>query len=88
MIMNIEKAKAISDAVFVTAMEEAKESGMRQGEEKGREQGIKQGVEQGYEKASIELATNCLKLGLTIEQVSKAARLDIEVVRKLSVEQE
>ncbi|MGM0169297.1 hypothetical protein IGI39_003613 [Enterococcus sp. AZ135] len=44
MIMNIEKAKAISDAVFVTAIEEAKKSGMKQGEE----QGIKQGIELKY----------------------------------------
>ena len=45
-------------------------------------------MKKGYEKASIELAINCLKLGLTIEQVSKAAKLDIEVVKKLSEEHE
>ncbi|MGM0169296.1 hypothetical protein IGI39_003612 [Enterococcus sp. AZ135] len=72
MIMNIEKAKAISDAVFVTAMEEAKESGMKQ----------------GNDEAKREIAINSLKSGLTIEQVSKITGLDMKVVKKLSEEHE
>ncbi|MGL9728066.1 Rpn family recombination-promoting nuclease/putative transposase [Enterococcus sp. DIV0756] len=80
MIMNIEKAKAISDAVYVTAMEEAEEKGMKIGMEKG--------MERGMEKASRKIAINCLKNGLTIEQVSEITDLAIEEVRKLTEEQE
>lgn len=72
--MNIEKAKAISDAVYVTSMEEAEEIGTRIG------------MKIGMEIARRKIATNCLKNGLTIKQTSEITDLAIEEVKKLSEE--
>ncbi|MBO0454654.1 Rpn family recombination-promoting nuclease/putative transposase [Candidatus Enterococcus murrayae] len=84
MIMNIEKSKAISDAVFVTAIEEAKEAGIKQ----GINQGIKQGLEQGREEERLAIIINLLKSGMTVEQVSKATGSDVGLVKKISEERE
>lgn len=66
MIMKIDKSKAIHDAVFATAIEEA--------EEKGREE----------EKHT--LAIQFLKVGSTVEQVSEATGIGIDLVRKMKNE--
>lgn len=72
MIMKIDKSKAIHDAVFATAIEEAEEKG------------IKRGIEQEREV----VARNLLKMGLSAEQISKATGLDTELVRKLNEKQD
>ena len=70
MIMKIDKSKAIHDAVFATAIEEAKE----------------QGIEQGREEERRTLAVKLLKTGLSIEQVSEVTGLSIDFLIKLKSE--
>ncbi|MGM0168937.1 hypothetical protein IGI39_004692 [Enterococcus sp. AZ135] len=72
MIMKIDKSKAIHDAVFATAIEEAEERGILQ----GREQ----------EKRSLVL--NLLKLSLPLSQISEASGVDIETLKKWQKELE
>ena len=71
MIMNIEKSKAISDAVIVTAMEN----------------GRKEGLEEGRKEEKRTLAIEFLKIGVSPEKVAKATGLDIETVHKLKNQQ-
>lgn len=76
MIMNIEKSKAISDAVFATAREE------------GLEQGIELGIEQGIEKEKYSVAMKLLKLGDSVERVVNVTGLDVALVEKMKREQD
>ncbi|MDT2600336.1 hypothetical protein P7D85_11165 [Enterococcus hulanensis] len=71
MIMNIEKSKAISDAVIVTAMEN----------------GRKEGLEEGRKEEKRTLAIEFLKIGVSPEKVAKVTGLDIETVHKLKNQQ-
>lgn len=80
MIMKIDKSKAIHDAVFATAIEEA--------EEKGIKEGIKKGIEQGREEEKRELAINLLKTDLSINKISEVTGLDEKVVEQLKAEQD
>lgn len=80
MIMNIEKSKAISDAVFATAREE--------GLEQGIELGIEQGIEQGIEKEKYSVAIKLLKLGDSVERVVNVTGLDVALVEKMKREQD
>ena len=50
------------------------------GYDKGLEAGIKQGLEQGARKEKLEIAKNLLNMGLSIEQVIKATRLNKEEI--------
>lgn len=79
MIMKIDKSKAIHDAVFATAIEEA--------EEKGIKEGIKKGIEQGREEEKRELAINLLETDLSITKISEVTGLDVKVVEQLKAEQ-
>lgn len=48
---------------------------------KGREEGLAEGREEGAHKKAIETATNLLKMGLSVEQVSQATGLSVEEVK-------
>lgn len=72
MIMRIDKEKAVNDAILSTKYRE------------GREEGIELGIAQ--EKRTIALES--LKIGISLEQVSKATGLDIETLKKLKSESE
>ena len=74
MIMKINKSKAIHDAVFATAIEEAKEKG------------LEQGIEQGREEERQILAAKLLKTGLSLEQVCEVTGLSIDFLIKLKSE--
>ena len=67
MIMNMNKAKMINDAVMSTAV--------RKAEERGTERGIKE--------AKLEDALKFLKMGLSVEQVAEGTGLPIEEVEKI-----
>ncbi|MBO0451161.1 hypothetical protein [Candidatus Enterococcus murrayae] len=62
MIMNIEKSKAISDAVFVTAMEE----GRKEGEEK-----TKQALAIEFLKIGVSVEQVAKATKLTTEEIEK-----------------
>ena len=62
---------------------EGKEEGLAEGLEKGRTEGKKEGFAEGEHNAKIETARNFLRLGLSVEQVSKGTGLTIEEIKKL-----
>ncbi|MDU5334980.1 Rpn family recombination-promoting nuclease/putative transposase [Enterococcus sp.] len=84
MIMKIDKSKAIHDAVFATAIEEAEEKGIKEGIKKG----IQRGIAQGREEEKRELAINLLKTDLSITKISEDTGLDVKVVEQLKAEQD
>lgn len=84
MIMKIDKSKAIHDAVFATAIEEAEEKGIKEGIKKG----IQRGIAQGREEEKRELAINLLKTDLSITKISEVTGLDVKVVEQLKAEQD
>ncbi len=49
----------------------------------GRKEGLEEGREEGAENKSIEIATNLLKCGMTIEFVHKNTELPIDEVKKI-----
>ena len=71
MIMNMNKAKMINDAVMSTAVRKAEE------------RGVEQGIELGIEREKLEIALNLLKMGLLVEQVVEGTGLPIEEVEKI-----
>ena len=71
MIMNMNKAKMINDAVMSTAVRKAEE------------RGVEQGIELGIEREKLEIALNLLKMGLSVEQVVEGTGLPIEEVEKI-----
>jgi len=62
-----------------------REEGLEEGLEKGREEGLEKGREEGLEKGREEekekIIKNLLSLGVNVEQIAKAAELDVEKVR-------
>lgn len=67
MIMKIDKARAIREAEL----------------EEAQEKGIEKGLQKGIEQEKRRLAVKLFKMGFTVEQVSEATGLDIELVRML-----
>ncbi|MGL9727552.1 hypothetical protein [Enterococcus sp. DIV0756] len=65
-IRQMNKDKAVSDAILSTRFRE------------GREEGIEQGIEKGKRIVAFEL----LKTGNTLDYVSKVTGLDIETLKK------
>lgn len=63
------------NTLLIEGMEEAKEQGFMQ----GIEQGIKQGIERGI----LDVAKNLKNMGTSIEDISKATGLSIDVVQKI-----
>ncbi len=51
--------------------------------EEGREEGRLEGIQEGELRAKIASVPSLLALGLTVEQVAEALKLDIEQVRKI-----
>jgi predicted transposase/invertase (TIGR01784 family) len=49
----------------------------------GFQQGIKQGIENGIDKATIEIAKNFKKLGVSDSMISEATGLTIDQVKSL-----
>lgn len=74
MIMKIDKAKSISDAIYVTAREEGKAAGRAEGKVEGREE------------AKQQLALNLLADNFTSKKISELTGLSIEYVEKLKNE--
>ena len=48
-----------------------------------REEGIKEGIEKGIEKGKIEMTKNLLNMGLSSEQIAKAAGFSIDDIEKI-----
>ncbi|MFR3687578.1 MAG: transposase [Enterococcus sp.] len=74
-IRQMNKDKAVSDAILSTRFRE------------GREEGISQGMERGIEQGKCIVALELLKTGKTIDYVSKVTGLDIETLKRLKSEQ-
>ncbi|MGK7940270.1 MAG: Rpn family recombination-promoting nuclease/putative transposase [Crocosphaera sp.] len=51
--------------------------------EEGRLEGIQEGIEEGELRAKISSVPSLLALGLTVEQVAEALKLDVEQVRQI-----
>ena len=49
----------------------------------GKDEGLAEGMEKGMEKGRIETARNLLRLGVSIDVVSKGTGLSIEELKKL-----
>ena len=92
MIMKIDKAEAISNAVMSTKLNQGRreglEQGLKQGMKKGMRQGIKQGKEEGRELEKIDFVRSMLEDGLPVETISKYSKLSIEKLEELKREQE
>ena len=86
MIMRIDKAKAIKNAELATAREEGMNQGVEQGIEQGIYVGKQQGMAIGENKKALEIAANLLKIGTTLEQISKVTGLSIEQIKELQEE--
>lgn len=71
MIMNMNKAKMINDAVMSTAVRKAEE------------RGIEKGIEKGIEEGKFDIALNFLKMGLSVDQVASGTGLTIEEIEKI-----
>ena len=56
----------------------------QKGKEKGKEEGIAEGMEKGMNQKALEIAKNMLAMGLSAEQVAKATRLSLEIIKNLS----
>ena len=52
----------------------------------GLEQGIEQGIEQGSQNKQIEIAKNMLKENMDISIISRITGLDVDTLKKLSLE--
>jgi predicted transposase YdaD len=63
-------------------IDEAKEVWQREAEQRGR----KEGEKRGEKRKALETAKNFLGMGLNPEQVAKGTGLDVETVKKLSVQ--
>ena len=55
----------------------------QKGKEKGKEEGIAEGMEKGMNQKALEIAKNMLAMGLSAEQVAKAAQLSLEIIKNL-----
>jgi hypothetical protein len=67
-------------------IDEAKEVWKEEGWEEGRKEGEKRGEKRGAQRKALETAKNFLGMGLNPEQVAKGTGLDMETVKKLSVQ--
>lgn len=71
---------------FGELMEQEKEEGKRLGEELGKELGKEIGIKIGREEGQRLVAQELLKEGMSVEQVAKFAKLPIEEVEKMQVD--
>ena len=65
------------------AMNEGLTKGHEQGLSEGHKQGHKQGLSEGSKKTQKSIAKNLLKLGMKIEEISKATGLSINQIKML-----
>ncbi|MBD0401729.1 Rpn family recombination-promoting nuclease/putative transposase [Flammeovirga sp. EKP202] len=65
---------------YLNTLDTAVEKGRKQ----GKEEGLKEGMRAGERKKAIETASNLLKLGLEVEQISRVTGLSIDDVDKLN----
>ena len=56
----------------------------QKGKEKGKEEGIAEGMEKGMNQKALEIAKNMLAMGLSAEQVAKATKLPLEIIKNLN----
>ena len=72
----VEAMRAALEADLMAAWEKGKEAGKAEGISEGEFRGRKQGV--------IRVAMNCLRAGIDLETVAKAAELPVPIIRKLA----
>ena len=53
----------------------------REGIAEGKEIGMKEGMEKGMNQKALEIAKNMLAMGLSAEQVAKAAQLPLDIIK-------
>ncbi len=56
---------------------------LKSAREEGLKEGIKEGIEKGIEKGKIEMTKNLLNMGLSSEQIAKAAGFSIDDIEKI-----
>ena len=74
-----ERQQMILNTVKSSALREGLEQGLEQGHKQGLSEGHKQGLSEGLNK----VAKNMLKLGMRIEEISKATGLSINQIKML-----
>ncbi|WP_318780848.1 Rpn family recombination-promoting nuclease/putative transposase [Dendronalium phyllosphericum] len=70
--------------VYQEAKQEGKEEGREEGRLEGREEGRLEGREEGRLEAKLEAVAQLLVLGLTVEKISQALGLEVELVRQIA----
>ncbi|MBW4643891.1 MAG: Rpn family recombination-promoting nuclease/putative transposase [Goleter apudmare HA4340-LM2] len=84
----IEAMFRLSDLQQTRVYQEAKQEGRVEGRVEGREQGRVEGREQGRVEgrveAKLEAVSQLLALGLTVEQIAQALKLEVEQVRQVA----
>ena len=79
----IEKTERDNLAFAASAHDEGLAEGVIKGRIEGLAEGLKKGKAEGEHNAKIETARNFLRLGLSVEQVSKGTGLTIEEIKEL-----
>ncbi len=72
---------------FQDVREEAKLEGIQEGRLEGIQEGRLEGIQEGELRAKISSVPSLLALGLTVEQVAEALKLDIEQVKEIRDEE-
>ena len=82
----IERMVKMNGGILQGTAELLKSIGREEGIEKGRQEGIEKGrqeVKKEWDEEKIETAKYLLSIGTSIEDISKATKLDIEEIKKL-----
>ena len=86
--VNVEEFVQTMSAQRVEAMRAALEADLTAAFEKGKEvgkaEGISEGEFRGRKQGVIHVAMNCLREGVALETVAKAAELPVPIIRKLA----
>lgn len=77
--------KATVDSAIEEGIEIGIEKGIEIGIEKGIEKGVEMGIEKGVEQEKIFTVKNCLKKGMSIEDIADICGLSIEKVREIAL---
>ena len=80
----IEYAKELAaKASYKAGVKKGKEEGRNEGMQEGIEKGREEGMQKGREEALIQTASNFLKLGISVADISKATGLSEEQIAAL-----
>ena len=85
---NVEELIRTMSAQRVEALrvgfEEALRAAWEKGKEEGKAESVGEGEFRGRKQGVIHVAMNCLREGVALETVAKAAELPVPIIRKLA----